>query len=78
MSNRLQSYLEILQAKSEQLGVSLFDAFKKKDISDSTYYRTMKGDTELRYETARRVNHALYEIHALRAHREALKKSKAR
>jgi predicted transcriptional regulator len=76
MSNRLQSYLEILQAKSEELGVSLFDAFKWKDISDSTYYRTMKGDTELRYETARTVNHALHELYALRKHREALKKSK--
>jgi predicted transcriptional regulator len=77
MSNRLQSYLEILQFKSEELGVSLLDAFKWKDIADSTYYRTMKGDTELRYETARLVNHALHELHALRAHREALKKSKA-
>ena len=73
MSKRLESYLEILQRKSEELGVTLFDAFKWKDISDSTYYRTINGTTELRYDTARLVNHALYELHALREHRAKLK-----
>lgn len=75
MTKRLKSYLEILQEKSESLGVSLFDAFKWKDIADSTYYRTIKGDTELRYETARVVNKSLEELHALRKHRETLKES---
>lgn len=78
MSNRLESYLEILQRKSEELEVSLFDAFKWKDISDSTYYRTINNTTEMRYDTARLVNHALHELHALREHRAKLKESKAR
>jgi hypothetical protein len=75
MDQRLKSYLEILQEKSERLQVSLLDAFKWKDIAPSTYYRTIHGTTELRYETARLVNKALEELHALRKHREALKQN---
>jgi hypothetical protein len=70
---KLKSYLEILQEKSDALDVKLIDAFKWKDIAITTYYRTIKGQTELRYETARLVNKALEEIHALRKHREEIK-----
>lgn len=73
MTKRLESYLEVLTRKSEELDVPLADAFKWKDISGTTFWRTMNGRTELRFETARQVNHALYELHALRKHREALK-----
>lgn len=76
MTKRLESYLEVLTRKSEELDVSLADAFKWKDISNTTLWRTLKGKTELRFETARQVNHALYELHALRKHREELKKSR--
>ena len=75
MDQRLQSYLEILQEKSQRFGIPLLDAFKWKDISGSTYYRTINGTTELRYETARLVNKSLEELHALKKHREALKQN---
>jgi predicted transcriptional regulator len=78
MDQRLYSYLEILQEKSQRLGVTLLDAFKWKDIPSSTYYRTIKGTTELRYETARLVNKAIEELHALRKHREELKEKSRR
>jgi hypothetical protein len=76
--SKLYSYLEILQEKSQRLGVTLLDAFKWKDIPSSTYYRTIKGTTELRYETARLVNKAIEELHALRKHREELKEKSRR
>jgi hypothetical protein len=78
MDQKLYSYLELLQEKSQRLGVSLLDAFKWKDISSSTYYRTLNGTTELRYETARLVNKSLEELHALRKHREELKQKSRR
>jgi hypothetical protein len=73
MEKRLKSYLEFLQEKSELLDVPLIDAFKLKDISLSTYYRTMQGTTELKYGTARKVNHSLEHLAALREHRARLK-----
>jgi len=74
MTKRIESYLETLQRKSEELNVSLADAFAWKDIANSTYYRTINGTTELRYETARLVNKSLYELRELRDHRASLKK----
>jgi hypothetical protein len=70
---RIKSYLEILKSKSEELNVPLLDAFKWKDISNSTYYRTINGATELSYDTAYKVNLSLHELHSLRKHREELK-----
>lgn len=78
MDQKLYSYLELLQEKSQRLNVSLLDAFKWKDIASSTYYRTLNGTTELRYETARLVNKSLEELHALRKHREELKQKSQR
>lgn len=72
MEKKLRSYLEILQEKSEKLEVPLSKAFAWKDIADSTYYRTINGQTELKYKTAYLVNLSLEELYALRKHRESL------
>jgi predicted transcriptional regulator len=61
----MKSYLQILEEKAEELEVPLLKAFKSADIPTSTYYRTIKGQTELRHHTAARVMKSLVKLHAL-------------
>lgn len=62
---RMKSYLTILKERADECGLTLLKAFKAADIPTSTYYRTVKGDTELRHETAARVMEAIEKLHAL-------------
>jgi predicted transcriptional regulator len=74
---RMKSYLETLQSRADECGLTLLKAFKAADIPTSTYYRTKKGETELRHETAKRVMQAIEKLHALqqaRAHSEELRR----
>lgn len=66
----MKSYLELLQEKSEESGITLLQAFKSADIPTSTYYRTIHGTTELRHETAAKAMKALEKLHALQQARE--------
>lgn len=70
----MKSYLDLLIERSKELRVDLSKAFKWVDASRSTYYRTINGDTELRYETACKVMQAIEELHALQEHRASLAK----
>jgi len=66
----MKAYLDIIKQKADEVGVSLLKAFKSANIPTSTYYRTINGDTELRYETALRVNNAIQKLHEIQQARE--------
>lgn len=66
----MKSYLELLQEMSEETGISLLKAFKAASVPTSTYYRTINGVTELRFDTARKAMKELEKLHALQQARE--------
>lgn len=66
----MKSYLELLEELSAETGIELLKAFKNAGIPTSTYYRTINGVTELRYETARKAMRELEKLHALQLARE--------
>jgi len=66
----MKSYLELLEEMSAETGISLLKAFKAASVPTSTYYRTINGVTELRYETARKAMKELEKLHALQQARE--------
>jgi len=70
----MKSYLQILELNAEKHDVTLLSAFKKAGIPTSTYYRTINGATEIRYETALRVVHAIEELYLLQQAREHTKR----
>ena len=55
---------------SAETGIPLLKAFKAASVPTSTYYRTIKGVTELRFGTARKAMKALEKLHALQQARE--------
>jgi predicted transcriptional regulator len=61
----MKSYIQILKDRSEETGISLLKAFKYCDVPTSTYYRTINGNTELRYETAAKVMESIDKLHSL-------------
>lgn len=66
----MKSYLELLQEMSDETGISLLKAFKAASVPTSTYYRTINGVTELRFDTARKAMKELEKLHALQQARE--------
>ena len=66
----MKSYLQTIQDKAEEANVSLLKAFKWAEIPTSTYYRTINGETEIRYETALKVVHAIEKLHLLQQARD--------
>jgi predicted transcriptional regulator len=66
----MKSYLELLEELSAETGIELLKAFKAASIPTSTFYRTINGVTELRYETARKAMRELEKLHALQQARE--------
>ena len=74
----MKSYLELLEEMSAETGISLLKAFKAASVPTSTYYRTINGVTELRFDTARKAMKELEKLHALqqaREHTRELRKS---
>lgn len=77
----MKSYLQTLEETAEAYEVPLLSAFKWAEIPTSTYYRTINAQTELRYDTARKVMKNLGKLHALqeaRKHSEKLRDAGAR
>ena len=66
----MKSYLQTLEELSAETGIELLKAFKAASIPTSTFYRTINGVTELRYETARKAMKELEKLHALQQARE--------
>ena len=60
----MKSYLEQLTIQSENQKVSLRDAFIWAGQSKTTYYRQLKG-TELRYDTAIKIERAIDQLATL-------------
>ena len=58
----MKSYLQILTKQAEDANVPLLRAFSRAMIPTSTYYRTIKGTTEIRYDTALKVHHAIEQV----------------
>ena len=69
----MKSYLDIIKLNAEKHGVTVLQAFKAADIPTSTYYRTINGDTEIRYETALRVVNAIEKLYLLQQARKHTK-----
>ena len=66
----MKSYLQQLQKLSKEYNVSLIKAFDQARLPSSTYYRTVKGQTEMRYETALKVHHVIERLHLLQQARD--------
>ena len=58
----MKSYLETITEQAKTANVSLLKAFTRANIPRSTYYRTIKKDTELRFYTALRISHAIEQV----------------
>lgn len=77
----MKSYLQTLKELSDETGIELLKAFKSASIPTSTFYRTINGVTELRYETARKAMKQIEKLHALeqaRSHTRELRESGSR
>ena len=51
----MKSYLQTIKDYAAERNVELQELFRFADIAVSTYHRTMKGETELKYKTAKRI-----------------------
>jgi len=61
----MRSYLEQLTIQCEEQSIDLRKAFEWAGLSKTTYYRQLKG-TELRYDTAIKIEKAIYQIATLK------------
>ena len=59
----MQTYLKTVKDQAKLKGVDLLLAFKVAGLPTSTYYRTINGKTEMRFETACSVLDAIDEQH---------------
>ena len=59
----MQTYLDTVKDQAKLKGVDLLLAFKVAGLPTSTYYRTINGKTEMRFETACSVLAAIDEQH---------------
>ena len=84
----MKAYLETVQEKARENKIDLLKAFKVAQIPTSTYYRTINGETEMRFDTACKVLDAIDEqirrdkaaqyTKQLRASGQDISRSKAR
>jgi predicted transcriptional regulator len=56
----MESYMNQLIKISQSTDTDLMTAFKRAGVPTSTFYRTINGTTELRYDTAYKVYKAMY------------------
>lgn len=59
----MKAYLDTVRDQAKLKGVDLFTAFKYAGLPTSTYYRTINGQTEMRFNTACSVLDAIDEQH---------------
>lgn len=70
----MKSYLNYLQDRAKEADVSLLKCFKRAEIPTSTYYRTINGNTELRYDTAVKVINVIEELDSIQKASEHTKR----
>jgi len=56
----MQSYMDQLIKQSQSTDTDLMTAFKRAGVPTSTFYRTINGTTELRYDTAYKIYKAMH------------------
>jgi len=56
----MQNYMKQLLEKAQSMDIDLLTAFKQAGVPTSTFYRTINGTTELRYDTALKVYKAMH------------------
>ena len=56
----MQSYMNQLIEQAQSMDIDLLTAFKQAGVPTSTFYRTINGTTELRYDTALKVYKAMH------------------
>jgi predicted transcriptional regulator len=61
----MKSYLDSLKQIAEAHNVPLLRAFQAAGLPTSTYYRTINGATELRYDTADKVRKSIDELYKI-------------
>ena len=66
----MKSYLQTIKEYAAERNVELQELFRFADIAVSTYHRTMKGETELKYKTAKRIYDSIDEKIKRDKHRE--------
>jgi len=69
----MKSYLKTITRQAAEAKVSLLKSFQHAKIPTSTYYRTVNGTSEIRYETALKVHHAIGELYLLQQARDYTK-----
>lgn len=73
----MKSYLRYLQDRADETNISLLTSFKRASVPTSTYYRSINGDTELRYDTAVKVINAIEELHSIQQARQYTERLRA-
>lgn len=56
----MQSYMNQLKERAQSMDIDLLTAFKQAGVPTSTFYRTINGTTELRYDTATKIYKAMH------------------
>lgn len=55
----MKSYMNQLLERAQSMDIDLLTAFKQAGVPTSTFYRTVNGTTELRYDTAYKIYKAM-------------------
>ena len=56
----MQTYMKQLLERAQSMDIDLLTAFKQAGVPTSTFYRTINGTTELRYDTAYKIYKAMH------------------
>jgi predicted transcriptional regulator len=70
----MKSYLQMIKDYAAERNVELQELFRFADVAVSTYHRTIKGETELKYQTAKHLYDSIDEKIKRDKHRERVKR----
>ena len=70
----MKSYLETITEHAASRNLELKELFRVADLPTSTYYRTINGTSELRYDTAKKLYDAVDEHVKRRKYKERLER----
>jgi len=70
----MKSYLETITEHAASRNLELKELFRVADLPTSTYYRTINGTSELRYDTAKKLYDAVDEYVKRKKHNERIER----
>ena len=70
----MKSYLKTITEHAASQKIELKELFRVADLPTSTYYRTINGTSELRYETAKKLYDAVEEYVKRRKYKERIER----